>query len=51
MVIERCGRYAVCKYCINNPKDTKKCECKDHMQCRDCEMPRMVMLMDMVMGE
>ncbi len=45
------GRYEVCRYCANYQKDTQKCECEDYMNCRECPMPRMIMLKDVVVRE
>lgn len=36
----------ICKHCSKQSK-RGRCVCKDYMTCRDCPMPRRVMLMDM----
>lgn len=40
----------ICKHCSKQSKGGI-CVCKDYMACRDCPMPRRVMLMDMEMTE
>lgn len=36
----------ICKHCSKQSKGGR-CVCKDYMTCRDCPMPRRVMLRDM----
>ena len=36
--------YAICKHCSQYVDGS--CECEDYKRCRDCPMPRCVMLAD-----
>lgn len=34
----------ICPHCMNHRKG--KCECDDYLKCRDCPMPRKVLILE-----
>lgn len=50
-MVGRYDRSDVCRFCVNHDEEKQKCVCEDHLNCRDCMMPRAVMLRDVVIKE
>lgn len=51
--MKRPAIYRECRYCIctkGTGNDGSECSCEDHERCRDCIMPRRVMILDIYLG-